>query len=139
MLNPEIRSKYIARNNVCELVKQYWRYGFWKARMIRMYPDTLRWRQLLPPLFVAGISILLILSIFSTMFLYLLLGVILIYLLILLTAGFMKAFKTRDWGLLLGLPISIISMHFSWGGGFIWSLFLSFLSPAFDEAATRLE
>jgi glycosyltransferase involved in cell wall biosynthesis len=138
-LNPEIRSKYIARKNIHQLAKQYLRYGFWKARMIRMYPDTLRWRQLLPPLFVAVISGLFILSIFSTRFLFLLIGVVLIYLLVMLTAGTLKAIKTREWGLLPGLPLSIATMHLCWGGGFIWSFLLSFLSPAADEGTTRLE
>ena len=35
------------------LARQYWRYGFWKARMLRRYPGTLRWRQALPPLVCA--------------------------------------------------------------------------------------
>jgi len=45
-------------------MKQYWRYGFWKLRMLKKYPRTLRWRQAIPPLFVAGIILLTLMSIF---------------------------------------------------------------------------
>jgi glycosyltransferase involved in cell wall biosynthesis len=51
-LDPSIRSIYFARSTLLELARQYWRYGYWKWRMLRRYPDTLRWRQALPPLFV---------------------------------------------------------------------------------------
>jgi glycosyltransferase involved in cell wall biosynthesis len=44
-LDPQIRSQYFARKNLKQLAKQYWRYGFWKFRMLQRYPNTLRWRQ----------------------------------------------------------------------------------------------
>src|ERR1043165_9261324 len=63
-LNPAIRSIYFARATLLELARQYWRYGFWTWRMLRRYPDTLRWRQALPPLFVLSLLVLVVLSIF---------------------------------------------------------------------------
>ena len=63
-LDPSIRSVYFARATLLELIHQYWRYGFWKWRMLRRYPDTLRWRQALPPLFVLSLVTLLLLSVF---------------------------------------------------------------------------
>ena len=51
-MDPQIRTRYFARSNLSALWKQYWRYGFWKARMLRRHPQTLRWRQAIPPLFV---------------------------------------------------------------------------------------
>ncbi len=59
-LDPAIRSIYFARANLVELARQYWRYGYWKARMLRRYPGTVRWRQALPPLFVLSLLILLL-------------------------------------------------------------------------------
>jgi len=46
-LDPSIRSVYFARGSLPGLAKQYFRYGFWKWRMLQRYPDTLRWRQAL--------------------------------------------------------------------------------------------
>jgi len=57
-LDPQIRSVYFARGNLAELAQQYWRYGFWKAQMLKRYPKTLRLRQALPPLFVFSLVLL---------------------------------------------------------------------------------
>ncbi len=59
-LDPSIRSVYFARSTFKELVRQYWRYGYWKWRMLRHFPDTVRWRQALPPLFVLSLVCLLL-------------------------------------------------------------------------------
>src|SRR5258706_16067064 len=56
-LDPSIRSIYFARSTFGSLAKQYFRYGFWKWHMLRRYPGTLRWRQALPPLFVASLVV----------------------------------------------------------------------------------
>src|SRR5215211_5451248 len=63
-LDPSIRSIYFSRPTLLELIRQYWRYGFWKWRMLRRYPDTLRWRHARPPLLVLSLIGLDVLSIF---------------------------------------------------------------------------
>ena len=55
--NPAIRSIYFARSTLTELSRQYWRYGFWKWRMLRSYPETIKWRQALPPIFILSLII----------------------------------------------------------------------------------
>jgi len=123
-LDPRIRSKYYARKNLKELAKQYWRYGFWKVKMLQRYPATIRWRQAIPPLFIASIFILGIFSIFIP-FTRIILGVELgIYLLTLLLIGLQTTIKHNNLCFLL-IPLAIITMHFSWGVGFINSLFTS--------------
>ncbi len=123
-LDPRIRSKYYARKNLKELAKQYWRYGFWKARMLQRYPETIRWRQAIPPLFVVSIFLLGIFSIFIPIA-RIILGVEFgIYLLTVLFVGLQTAVKHTDLCFLL-MPFAIITMHFSWGGGFMYSLFTS--------------
>jgi succinoglycan biosynthesis protein ExoA len=62
--DPQIRSVYFARENLGALARQYWRYGYWKVQMLRRYPRTIRWRQALPPLFVAALILLTLLSLF---------------------------------------------------------------------------
>jgi glycosyltransferase involved in cell wall biosynthesis len=123
-LDPRIRSKYYARKNLKELAKQYWRYGFWKVKMLQRYPATIRWRQAIPPLFIASIFLLGILSIFIP-FTRIILGVEFgIYLSTVLIIGLQTVIKHNDLCFLL-MPFAIITMHFSWGGGFINSLFRS--------------
>ena len=66
-LDPGIRTVYFARPTLRALARQYWRYGFWKARMLRRYPQTLRWRQFIPPFFVLTLLGLLLLSPWSAL------------------------------------------------------------------------
>ncbi|MCS7246752.1 MAG: glycosyltransferase family 2 protein [Anaerolineales bacterium] len=120
--DPAIRMKYFARKSLSDLARQYWRYGYWKAKMLRIYPKTLRWRQLLPPLFVFSVLISLILSPLSVVARYGLFSTLGSYLLILAAVGAREALVRREAFLLVGLPLSIATMHFSWGLAFLWSL-----------------
>jgi len=124
-LAPSIRSVYFARSTLMELMRQYWRYGFWKWRMLRRYPDTLRWRQALPPLFVLGLISLIVLSLFIPFARFLLAGVLVLYFSIMIVAALRAAFQQRNGSLLLGLPLAIPAMHLSWGSGFLWSILTS--------------
>ena len=121
--DPAIRTQYFARPTLNALAKQYWRYGFWKWRMLRRFPGTLRWRQAIPPVFVLGSLLLLVLSIwFAPARTMLALGIGL-YLALLFAASLPYARRYQDSRLLLGIPLAITTMHYSWGGGFLWSIF----------------
>ena len=121
-LDPAIRSVYYARSTFKSLSKQYWRYGYWKWHMLRRYPRTLRWRQALPPLFILALIFLVILSPFSSWFLWTLAAVSGIYTLLLFLAGFQLVIRYRSFPLLFGVPLAIATMHFSWGAGFLWGI-----------------
>ena len=120
--DPSIRSIYFARPDLRSLARQYWRYGYWKVRMLRLYPNTLRWRQALPPVFVLSTVILAALAFpfpLARLFFSIQLGV---YILTTFTFGFLEGFKRNDLGVTFGFPISIWTMHIAWGSGFLWSL-----------------
>ena len=120
--DPSIRAVYFARPSLSSLARQYWRYGFWKVRMLRLYPETIRWRQALPPIFVLSTVILAALA-FPFPLARLLLAVQLgAYLLITIFAGLLESIRRKDMGLILGFPPAIWTMHFSWGTGFLWSV-----------------
>lgn len=122
-LDPSIRSIYYARSTLLELARQYWRYGFWKWRMLRRYPDTLRWRQALPPLFVLSLLVLALISAFIPVVGIVLIAELAIYFSIFLFAGFDKAVRLANPYLIIGLPLTIPVMHITWGAGFLWSIF----------------
>jgi succinoglycan biosynthesis protein ExoA len=124
-LDPSIRSVYFARSTLADLIRQYWRYGFWKWRMLRRYPKTLRWRQALPPLFVLSLVGLAILSIFTPFARILFVGELILYFSILIIAGLYAAIQQGKVTLILGLPLAIAAMHLSWGSGFLWSALTS--------------
>ena len=120
--DPQIRSVYYARENLPALARQYWRYGYWKVQMLRRYPYAIRWRQALPPAFVAGLILLTLLSPFWIVARNLLLATLALYAVILILAGIQLSFKHKSGSLLLGVPLAIACMHFSWGTGFLWGL-----------------
>ncbi len=124
-LDPRIRSTYIARASLSALARQYWRYGYWKFRMLQRHPGSMRWRQALPPLFVAGLIGLGLLSSFLPPARFLLLLGAAIYLLVVAAAGIQVAVRRRRSLLSVGLPLAILTMHIAWGSGFLWSLFSS--------------
>ncbi|MBV6451523.1 MAG: hypothetical protein MHPDNHAH_02267 [Anaerolineales bacterium] len=124
-LDPSIRSIYFARPTLLELARQYWRYGYWKWRMLRRYPNTLRWRQALPPLFVLSLAGLVLGSFFFPFAKYLLLFELLLYFFILLLVGIQARLRLRKQFLSVGLPLAIPVMHISWGSGLLWSMLAS--------------
>ena len=118
--DPEIQSAYIARKDLGELARQYWRYGFWKARMLRRYPSSFRFRQI-AGVFVLSFPLLAILSIWLSWAGWLLILESVIYLCAILAAGVQVAIQQRDLAMIASLPLAIATMHFSWGIAFVWS------------------
>lgn len=119
--DPDIRSVYYSRSTLIGLVRQYWRYGYWKYRMVKRYPGTIRWRQALPPIFVASLLLGLLL-VWIPLFRGLLVIEFLLYSIILLVISMKLAIVKREPALVFGIPASIASMHISWGSGFLWSI-----------------
>ncbi len=124
-LDPQIRSIYFARASFHELARQYWRYGFWKWRMLKRYTNTIRWRQALPPLFTASLIALIILSFWFSLACWLLSLEITLYLFILIATSVRVALRDHKPFLIAGLPLSILIMHLSWGSGFLFSFISS--------------
>ncbi len=122
-LDPKIRCKYFARSNLRALAKQYYGYGYWKVQMLKRYPKTLRWRQALPPAFLLGLFATFVVGIFWKPSLLLFAGVLGLYLLILMGVGLYMAIKKSDILMMIGIPLAIITMHFSWGAGFLAGAF----------------
>jgi glycosyltransferase involved in cell wall biosynthesis len=127
-VDPAIRCIYYSRANLRSLARQYYTYGYWKYLMLRRYPETLRWRQALPPVFVSGILMLLLLSTIWTFAGILLATFLLLYLVILAGGSLLPAMRRKKPLLVVGIPIAIVTMHFSWGSGFMWSMIKSLFS-----------
>ena len=121
-LDHSIRSVYISRSSFWGLARQYFRYGYWKWRMLRRYPETLRLRQALPPLFVLSLLVLGIIGIFLPLFRVILAAELIIYIFTLLIVGIQAALKYQNISFFLGVPLAISFMHISWGAGFLWSM-----------------
>lgn len=123
-MDPEIRSTYVSRSTLQELARQYRRYGFWKYRMLLKYPESIRWRQALPPLFIL---VLLGTAVAAAVWPQAAIGLalaVLVYLSALLLAGVDLARRHRN-AMIAPLAVPVLAtMHFSWGLGFLWSVLL---------------
>lgn len=120
-LDPNIRSVYFSRGTLQKLFIQYWRYGFWKLKMLRRYPKTLRWRQALPPVFVLSLIGLSVLSLWVSVAFWALSLQLFLYFFLLGGAGLQLAIAKKKGYLFLGIPLAIFTMHFAWGAGFLFS------------------
>jgi succinoglycan biosynthesis protein ExoA len=120
--DPSICSAYFARHDLYSLARQYARYGYWKACMLRRYPESLRWRQALPPLFVLSLVLLGVAALFWNPAWLLIRVQLALYALLIFLVGAVRSLQERDWGILIGFPLAIWTMHFAWGGGFLWSM-----------------
>lgn len=120
--NPAIHSIYFSRASFISLAKQYARYGFWKWRMLMRFPETLKWRQAIPPLFVFGLIFGPIFSIWLPWLAIPWVISVVSYALILLALGLQKSLQESKFSILLGMPIAILIMHLSFGSALIWSM-----------------
>jgi glycosyltransferase involved in cell wall biosynthesis len=121
-LDPNIRSVYYARTTLAALIRQYARYGYWKWKMLRRYPRSLRWRQAVPPLFVLTCLIGAVLSPFVQWIAWLWGLEMTLYLGLLISVSLQQAIRHRDPWLFPGLLLAFPSIHFAWGGAFLWSM-----------------
>jgi succinoglycan biosynthesis protein ExoA len=121
-LNVKIRAKYFARATIKLLAQQYWRYGFWKVKMLIKYPKTVKPRQAIPPIFFLALLLGPIISNFYPVLrLPYLVGVV-IYGVVLISVGIQSAMKQKYLANLISVPLAIFTMHLFWGGAFVWSL-----------------
>jgi succinoglycan biosynthesis protein ExoA len=123
-MDPTISCVYYSRPTLWELAYQYWRYGYWKAQMARRYPNTLRWRQIIPPVFVAGLVGLVILSLGWYAARWLLAIIVILYTMVLFSIGIQISIKHRSPSIVFGVPLAITTIHFSWGSAFLWSILI---------------
>jgi succinoglycan biosynthesis protein ExoA len=119
LLSPKIKCWYYVRPSLKALARQYLRYGFWRAKTLVTYPDSLRWRHLAPPALV--ISFLLSLGMLPAKWI---LGITApaLYLAANLLASTWTASR-KGWKYLPLLPFVFAIIHLSWGIGFLVGLF----------------
>lgn len=118
LLSPDIRSRYYSRSGLRSLWRQYYQYGFWKVRVMQKHTRQMRWRQFVPPAFVAALLGSSTLGLFFRPFWFLLALVLALY----VTADLVASLSIgREHGLrhvprlLLIHPI----IHVSYGLGFL--------------------
>lgn len=111
---------YFARTTMRGLGAQYWRYGGWKAEMIRLQTRSIKLRHLVAPAFVASILILGIAGFLWKFAWWLLLVEVTTYLIFAFLAGSQVTKRSGDaLTMTLLMPLIFAVIHTMWGTSFL--------------------
>jgi glycosyltransferase involved in cell wall biosynthesis len=120
LLNPNLKVSYQVRGSFGALAQQFFRYGFWRAKTLAIYPTSLGWRHLVPPAFLVSLLLSLLSLLMMRRIFLLALLVPCAYLLInLFVSG--KIVIRQGWNRALA-PMAFATVHVSWGTGFLLGL-----------------
>lgn len=114
---PTTRSYYYGRANLHALWRQYFLYGYWKVRVMQKHLLQMRARHFVPPMFVATLIVALASLPFWSSGWLLLGGVCSAYVAANLMASLVTSWQRHDWRLIPFLPVSLLSLHVSYGLG----------------------
>lgn len=121
LLDASLRVRYYSRSSLRSLWRQYYRYGYWKVRVLQKHPRQMQWRHFVPPLFVLTLLLGGALGLLNSWLLWLWLGGVALYLVANLTASFLTAAR-GGWRHFWRLPVIYTLLHVSYGVGFLTGL-----------------
>ena len=113
--DPRLIVTYRPRETFVKLAKQYFEYGRWRRAVSRAHPGTVNFRYLAPPVALTLNLISLILGVIVNPIFF---TILMAYLLLLIVGGLIegKSLLEKLW-----LPSVFLTMHMSWGLGFLSS------------------
>jgi glycosyltransferase involved in cell wall biosynthesis len=113
--DPRLVVTYRPRGSVKALAKQYFEYGRWRRVVSRRHEGTINYRYLAPPFTVIGVILSTVLGAFFTPLLFI---PALTYALFILIASAKIGKSLAEF---LSLPLILLTMHMTWGIGFLTS------------------
>ena len=113
--DPRLIVTYRPRSTVKALAKQYFEYGRWRRVVSRRHQGTINYRYLAPPFTVVATTLSLLLGWLVSSLLFI---PALVYAVFILIAS---AVIGKNMGEILCLPTILLTMHISWGLGFLTS------------------
>ncbi|MBK8023621.1 MAG: glycosyltransferase family 2 protein [Chloroflexi bacterium] len=121
LLSPHIQSEYFNRSSWRSLARQYYQYGVYKVRVMQKHPRQMQPRQFIPPVFNLGVVGGLVVAPFSDLLRAIWLICLGIYLAGALLVSARIAMR-EGWQYLPVLPVLFLTLHLSYGAGFILGL-----------------
>jgi glycosyltransferase involved in cell wall biosynthesis len=113
--DPRLIVTYRPRETFIKLAKQYFEYGKWRRAVSRAHPGTVNFRYLAPPVALTLNLISLILGVIINPIFF---TILMVYLLLLIIGGLIEGKSLFE---KLRLPSVFLTMHMSWGLGFLSS------------------
>jgi succinoglycan biosynthesis protein ExoA len=112
---PEMAADYIPRDSLSALARQYWRYGFYRAKTSGRHPESMRRSHVLPPGLVVTLLLAIVLPGPLARLPRLAAG---LYALVLVAAGAGES-RAGERADAAALPLVLATMHVAWGLGFL--------------------
>lgn len=119
LLSPDVKCEYYVRSSLLKLARQYFLYGKWRVKTVKVHPDSIRWRHLISPLLIVWLLLSPILFLTGFRLWWIPAGIYVVY----------TIFVSCGIGLNEGvqyIPILIPTfwiLHISWGLGFVFGIF----------------
>jgi glycosyltransferase involved in cell wall biosynthesis len=113
--DPRLTVTYRPRSTIKALAKQYFEYGRWRRVVSRRHQGTINYRYLAPPFTVAGTSLSILLGALVWPIFYI---PAVVYAVFILGASVIIG---KSVGEIVCLPTILLTMHISWGFGFLTS------------------
>ena len=122
LLSPKIKSQYYNRTTVQSLWTQYFKYGYWKVRVMQKHPLQMRLRQFVPAAFVVVLLVSICFAPFLLAARLVLISLVIAYVTLNLGASILGCLGKADWKLIPLMPVAYAVLHFSYGLGFLIGL-----------------
>lgn len=119
LLVHELRTRYFGRGSLSSLWRQYFRYGFWKVRVMQKHPGQMKLRHFIPSLFVMAIAASAIFAWLVPWGWVVLASLLGVYLLAVMVASIRS---TQNSTQRLLLPVVFMVIHVGYGTGFLSGL-----------------
>lgn len=136
-LIPEIKTKYFSRDKISKVRRMFYQYGLYKPLVNKKLGSPATARQFVPLLFLLGIVLGGILSVFSIYIMYTYFAVLALYLAIGLFIGCKYAVKYRRPMLTLLMPYVFANVHLSYGYGYLRGIYKILANKKFNVESNR--
>ena len=131
-LIPSIVTKYYARDKISKVRKMFFQYGLYKPLVNKKLGKPATVRQFFPLLFVLGLILGLILSCVHRLIACIYLLVLALYVLLALYFTAKSVKKTGNWGLFVFQPLIYLTVHLSYGWGYLVGIYKILLNKPFN-------
>jgi cellulose synthase/poly-beta-1,6-N-acetylglucosamine synthase-like glycosyltransferase len=109
---------YFARPTLSDLARQYFRYGEWKAQMLKLHPASIKGRQIVAPLFVVALLALPLIGFLWPMAWWMVASVLVVYFLLSFICSMKLSIRGGKFVLVPFLVTAFLVIHTSWGLAF---------------------
>lgn len=136
-LIPQVIINYTARDTICKMRHMYYQYGLYKPLVNKKLGAPATVRQFFPLLFLIGLVVGGILSLFVSWIACAYLAVLALYLVIGLVVGIMGAIRTHNPIMVLLMPWVFLNVHLSYGFGYLRGIFKVLGKKPFNVKSNR--